>query len=495
LEYMIGGNVMKNNDQLIGYRGPIFKGFGITGPTGPTGPAASSSSTSSSSSSSSSWSLGETGPTGPAASSSSTSSSSSSWSLGETGPTGPVASSSSHSSSSSSNQGRLNLITFLALDYSNTFKRAEATTVGNYTAMVSSPAPPNSEETYCISMGQHKTGAFYNGRSAEYDLSDGDYCLMTCYWRVENTPVPQGPDWSFCSTLNATTQTTACGMKYTKVDASNHKLEIMDSTGAACGSVSNPFTADTWHLIEVMWQNKSNTTKHLIVRVDGNETSLGIGHNFIGGSYTPKLYLRGQGGLLLGNPTDSWINSAILFNGAASSNDFLGDYVILTEQSDKASATPDFDKTGSSGGDDLVVGQWDDTGDGSSSPIAKYTDSEFGDGAVLLDGPASYQETYPYMNIRGGKWLWWFTGSATSSILGIIYGVANDGDSAVVTSTGITGTRAFFYEKTQDVASPDSRLPQEGQKFVQGFYHNGGEFSGDVYCREAWSFLIIEKPS
>ena len=143
---------------------------------------------------------------------------------------------------------------------------------------------------------------------------------------------------------------------------------------------SSPFNIDTWYLIEGVFDNSNSG--YITVRcaeVSGgslvNWTTLidnSGPHDFDSGDSEMSMYLKGQGYDPLQNYTDTYIAHPFVMDDAGGPYNMLGGHRTGFWKPQKASAVPDFTKTGGSGGDNLDSNTWDKAGDSGSFTYAGY---------------------------------------------------------------------------------------------------------------------------
>lgn len=269
-----------------------------------------------------------------------------------------------------------------------------------------------------------------------------------------------------------------------RVDASNHRLAVYDANSALVASVSNPFSLNTWHLIEFRFQNSNTST--LDVWIDESSVMTSASEDFLNGATgLMRMWLRGQiGATPLAQPTNTYFNSYYIKNDCSSNSDFIGEeFTVEKYQIFRDSSTPDV-------GDVLDRGPWSLTSNGSeegSLTVANYTSGH--DGYVYLTdtpGDGLIGKIGAERTIYGGKWTYW--GGTRRSTSYHVY-VGKPGDIALATLG--TGTLPSPWNVVLD--GSNSKVPDYDESFAMGFGCPSG--SGWVnQLVEAWAFLLVDLP-
>lgn len=253
----------------------------------------------------------------------------------------------------------------------------------------------------------------------------------------------------------------------------NGDLALLEEGQVEVGTAS-PFTVDTWHYIEMRWQNLASGAADVFV--DGQSKISVTGKDFL---VSPLDAYR-----FSGSPTtneDIAIDDFYCYSGGSGTGDFLGKdtEVLGTYQNTAEDATDQ--------GDALEAGTWAITGDtpgvDDGTPAA-YT-STAKDGHTICDegtrsGPSTASEGTG--TIKGGKWLHRLKrGNGGGTTHTSRYG--HNGDVADETVAATTSLKNFFIVKDVSVA----QVPTSSEDFAQGFKVAGAQ---DISCAEMWAFLL-----
>jgi hypothetical protein len=151
----------------------------------------------------------------------------------------------------------------------------------------------------------------------------------------------------------------------------NGDLELRDESNTIIGSaVSAPFTIDTFHYIEVVWQNLNSG--NIEVFIDGSSVLSSSGEDLLSDTSHSGYDMTG-----LDATGDIYFDDIYTASGAAGASDRLGPSEVIAYRSSLNSATPD------DGGTDLDANEWLLA---QTVPFAGSTDARYtGTGAGAVD--------------------------------------------------------------------------------------------------------------
>ncbi len=212
---------------------------------------------------------------------------------------------------------------------------------------------------------------------------------------------------------------------------------LIDANNSVIRTITDPFTENSYHYIEVYWQRSGTGTIEAFIddSSQGSDTS----QDLLSGTADFTIVDIAGAGLANYRLDDIYIMS-----GCTSSADRLGPAEVFAYTSAKASATPD------DGGDNLNVGNWGDA----DVPFAvsvqiEYTDT--GAGAVDSDatngdpeGPLNDSRITGTVNAIKGVWRLERAGGGASDHYGLL-GNNVDGTTRSVDLDPASGTPGNFY--------------------------------------------------
>lgn len=261
-------------------------------------------------------------------------------------------------------------------------------------------------------------------------------------------------------------------------------LVLVDSTNTQRGIEPSPFTVDTWHFIELRWQNLNIGAAD--VYIDGAPTAISVTlRDFLAvDAFDP---VNGAGYRLRGGTTaneDIFIEDFYCMSGASGVGDFLGDAEVFKYQSVKASDTPD-------AGSVLDAGTWDKAGE---TPLAATaTNPEYestGAGSVdsnaangspegpkndgRIDGDASIKGMKGISNMKRSG------GGGTAHY--ILMGNDVDGTTRSVDIDPTTAFVNYFF-----VSEAAGIVPLSTEYCSIGFEMDNAQ---DYECQEQWAMLL-----
>ena len=263
----------------------------------------------------------------------------------------------------------------------------------------------------------------------------------------------------------------------------NGDLVFTPNSGVAT-TVTNPFTVNTMHRIDILWEEAASGTFDLWL--DGSS----------------KMSLTGQD-LLAANPMALYnfsdlatgvvyFDDCYSMTGATSTAEFLGSGAngqeVFRYQNQTSSVTPDV-------GNNLDVGLWLNSGQTPLSALSTshYTASNVG-GHMFTDDTASglngrhgpHGDASITGTIKGAMWWWRLQrGGGAGTTHSVRYG--NDVDTITEETQALT-TAFVNYSRISEAATI---VPLATEHFAQGFKTGGAQ---DIECAEMWA-MILHVPS
>lgn len=254
--------------------------------------------------------------------------------------------------------------------------------------------------------------------------------------------------------------------------ATNGDIEVWNAGRAAlAGTITNPLTANTWHYIEIMW-DELDTGAAAKVFIDGVEKISITGEDFNGISGSVVNTFQGFDTA----SEDCWFDNIYIATGLTDENDLLGKPSINIYQNTVEDATDI--------GDTLEVGTWADVGtipvnDGT---LASYTSAAKSGGTVTDEGARSGPNGDGLVNIKAAKWSWRMNrGAGGGTTHYIRFGNSGDGmtDEVVALETSLDN-----YHRVSESAT---HVPLATEYFQQGFRVDGAQ---DIECSGMWAQVM-----
>ena len=311
--------------------------------------------------------------------------------------------------------------------------------------------------------------------------SNDNKLMVGFYWK--NTNTDPNPAFDFFSMQEGT------GYEHFTLWLDDNTVELMNSSGAEIDS--HDVSADTWYLVEVLLTigNPGNLTIHFNGEEWFNITDGAFDGN--GASDSTQVEFEGQPqDPLPASSSYTRLGSYYYYKNASSTDDFLGDFEVLTYQNRNDSAIPDAGTT-------LDVGTWKDVGQTpyNNTDYAQYTGSnEEGHVSSWTDfdgeipGPYGDSRIDGDGNITAGNWVYRLKGSFlyTSKIC---YGDVDYDSITTDSSTCVTASN-FGSEKTYTKFSDNTNLVANTTQYVQ--YGFGAQALGATGTKlyEAWGSIL-----
>jgi len=263
-------------------------------------------------------------------------------------------------------------------------------------------------------------------------------------------------------------------------------LRFNPQTGAGF-TITDPFTLNTYHLIEIRWQHLASAAFDLHIGGVSEISETGIDLT-AGGAIGEDLAVYQFGGVV---GAAFKIDDIYCFSGGSGVSDFLGNANILRYQANTNSATPDV-------GDALDQGVWQDLGE---TPVSGDATEPGWDvnaargGAVFTDDTQSGDNFRPGPSgdsdfsgtITGGKWYWRLhRGNGGATIHEGRHGNNVDGTADVIFTLGTSFANFFL---VREPAAGAGSLPLNTEFFSQGFAKESG--GRDIFAEEIFGFLLF----
>ena len=305
-------------------------------------------------------------------------------------------------------------------------------------------------------------------------FTPSDKMIFGCYVRFENL-TPNGPVY-FMSGFTA-------GIDYDirlrlNTDGT---LGLVNSVGGSTSSSGSPFTANTWHRVELYWErlNSGGVAK---VYVDGVLSISGSGDSLNdAGDTDVAMELSGQAGVAAASCT-TWFNSFYYLTGATSETEILGDYEVIGPYvTDHDTVVADA-KVGGGLPDDLDAGTWRGASDVQPQgiPYAKYDNTHQSckrTNGWIRGGPRA-DGRIVNANIVAGSWVYKaYRASAVAQ-----YGYYDVGPSTYHLAEGAAVPDSGNLSIVKDAGS--GYVPSYDDYFCWGFRSNDarGSVIEDVWC-------------
>jgi hypothetical protein len=248
---------------------------------------------------------------------------------------------------------------------------------------------------------------------------------------------------------------------------------------AGNASASVVITINTWHLIQVYWDNVASGA--VTIYVDGVEAINLTGEDMSG---TLEAYRFNNSSASATHHYDDFA----CWSGAAGVSEFLADYSIKKYQAKGTSLTE--------GGDALTNGTWDATGDTPGVDDADGTAAEYDGGALsgwITTDAGSETDVGPNTDsdvdtIVGAKWVHRLKRGTGSGTTHNAY-VGNSGDGV----TAKTKTVGASYGNHMTLSVAAGEMPTTNEYFRSGFGKGAG--GREIFCAEQWAMLLFEPPT
>lgn len=262
----------------------------------------------------------------------------------------------------------------------------------------------------------------------------------------------------------------------------NGDLGISPDTGAA-QTILAPFTENTWHYIEILWQHLASGT--MDVFIDGSAAASQFTGLDLTNGGTFDAYEFGTGG---GSPSE-YLDDFYCMSGATGTGDFLGPRteVLGAYQNTAEDATDQ--------GSALNNGTWADVG---TTPFVDGTQADYQqNGAIegyticdegLREGPAGDAPG----TITGAKYIQRMarTNGSSPTTLDKSFGNSGDGVTSEDSASVLTVAFANFFE----VSEAAGVVPTNSENFAFGMGQTGSG-GRDVLAHEMLACLLHTQPA
>ena len=259
----------------------------------------------------------------------------------------------------------------------------------------------------------------------------------------------------------------------------NGDVLVQQGVGNTVATVLSPFTVDTWHYIELYWQNLDSGNVELFI--DDSSVASGT-DDFRGGADVTGYVFRGPGS---GDGT-YYFDDCYILTGATAASDRLGDAEVFMYQNTAEDATDQ--------GDTLADGTWALV---SETPLnegtandAQYVDTGNLTGSTICDegtrsGPSGDANVDGDSNIKAAK----FVGRFKRSTGGgrehkFLHGNSGDG----VTASADMGLSTAYATK-MIVSEAAAIMPLSTESFQHGF-SKSATAGQDIFCGDIWAMLL-----
>jgi len=351
---------------------------------------------------------------------------------------------------------------FAGFESSNDY---EITVNAGSVSIVTTPAPPRSNETYVMKLvgGSPVTRVYPFKQGQNFSTNK---VVMGFYFRVENAAPASnvlflehiGTGGNMNMQLNYTTTGT---------------IEIVDSTSTVVGTSTDTISADTWYLIELEYA--PSASGDLEIFLNGTSILAVTGEDFENtGQTDSQIQFIGSTA-----SQECFVASFYVLQGTSMPTR-LGDYEILMYAFDDATITPNIS------GLDLDGGTWADSAEktGNDSNYSQYTGvNDYGvvetryAGGSYTAGPKGDSRVG---TIKAASWLVRYVLTGLGPSILFYYG-AGDGTDGTTSVALNSGTQTLIFDDTTDMPT-SSEYFQYGMKLTT--------FLSNVKLREVWCNLL-----
>jgi hypothetical protein len=355
-------------------------------------------------------------------------------------------------------------------------------------------APRSANETYMMKVASRVAAAGYRWTSNAADTARAKtHCNLAFSVAFAGTSWP-----TLAETIYLAQATTNAGalrhwQLHLTAYGAGHKLEVYDANTTLQGTIYNPFKSSygTPDRVDVCW-DKADGSGEFLVLVNGVEEFSDSSFDAQNGAYY-DLQIEFQGAFAASSPV---YPTSTYFGSWAVAGNTSGDIVAATVipeffgkivDNGRAISTSDCDKSGSTPGDSLKSGNWDDVDLGVS-------------GYVVLDNTDSGAIYYPYpeddkvddpLAMRCAAVIYKANKFASYNV-GLVYGRYDPatGVFTVAEDTWAGSSSAVFYHD-HVLGAGTGYLPAEYERGVFGFSGYGLGASDDACCDNATVEFIM----
>ncbi len=265
-------------------------------------------------------------------------------------------------------------------------------------------------------------------------------------------------------------------------DGNHWQLSFASSTefrityaDASTEDFTHDLSADTWHLIEILWSRQDGTGIFELF-VDGSSKKSATSKDTNTGlALDHYRFLSGTG-------INVDFDDVYTYSGATDTDDFLGASEVFLYQG--APTT-----TYTESGDAPDVGSWDNVNEETGgAPEAEYSgtprDGGFDTDGTSRDGPSGDSRVEGDSNIKGSKAIHRMKrGNGGGTTHWKKFGNTGDGFSTRDISAGLSTAYAYFFELSEAAGV----TPTSSEFFKVGMQLSGAR---DLFMQDAWSTLL-----
>lgn len=372
----------------------------------------------------------------------------------------------------------------------------------NQCAVVTTPAPWSSKETYVAKVKGRRTVGPSKGYVYTNAITPGtDWVTMGWYWETDYAINIHAAEPIIFQVLDGV------GGAHWRIEhygGPDGDLKLVDANGAVMATISSPVTANKPMRVEIKWKRSgTGSLQFYIDRVllaDLTNEDLDTGTN------SAAMRWECWDGSLAA-PVDpasdmhigSWYFRTDDGANIDTESTILGAYTVIGPYQDTNNgAAGDFGAT-------LDAGTWANAGEtpGNDANWAEYTVLSFGrrrGGVTTNDGarPGPKDDTRVTGTIRGGSWVWRAQkspGSSTTQVA-FMYGASSSVtvNNTSNTSTYTLGTSPVNYRKV--LAAPHADVPIRPEWFQHGMRvmnNLSSPLTGDAQLLDQWAFLLHQE--
>ena len=375
------------------------------------------------------------------------------------------------------------------------FNSTEGTAQANAT-LVTSPAPPHTEETYCLRCLATATGK-NTWTSPPMEAFGG--MTMEFYVRFNNMPTGGDNQFTFLEVTSGGSTDFKLDMEsITTVPdppggATASKFHFIDNAGTSTFVDYNLFPDDTWVRIGLDWEQGSSKT--MKIYKNGSLIKIITSADLIGGGGDITVILKGQ---LLGGAATSNVFFKTLYV-MSTGGVLLGATIVKAYRIGKDSVTPDADLNGSEGsGEDLDTGNWKNISSGTTVATAGYDSTQGQSGVVICDDsdnngvPGPLDDMYRKQTIYGAKWCSRLSGDTTSCAQ-LLYGRKRADGKYFLETYPVQGAKLHAASAFKEWGTSET-VPNGDDEMAIGLYRNFA-VGGSGALVEGWCILWYDSPT
>jgi hypothetical protein len=265
-------------------------------------------------------------------------------------------------------------------------------------------------------------------------------------------------------------------------------FRLVDANNSEVDTVANPFTVDTWHYIEVYFENVASGAANVFV--DGTEVLTATATDFLSTSAwnvqnDGRVRLRGHGTAT----EDMWVDDLYVLSGATAKTDRLGIHaeVLGAYQNDTEDATDQ--------GSTLSNGAWSDVGEtpGTTAEADYVSSAAIGGYTICDEGNRAGPSGDAPGTIKAAKYIARLkrTNGSSPTTLDQSLGNSVDGVSHVNRAAALTTAYQNFFR----LETAAGIMPTNSENFAHGMRQTGTG-GRDIFAEELWACLLhVNTPS